>query len=72
VIEIRLDELMKKLGRSYYWLAKQSGVSHNTLWRLKKGKTKGITFDTLESICRVLRCSPGDLLVITNVKKKGR
>lgn len=64
-IKIRIDELLKKQTRSFYWLAKETGVSHTTLWRLKKGRAQGITFVTLQKICRVLRCQPGDVMVLT-------
>ena len=64
----RLDKLLANEKRSFYWLAKETGVSHTTLWRLKKGKAVGINFDTLEKICRALRCQPGDVLFITNDK----
>ena len=64
----RLDKLLAKENRSFYWLAKATGVSHTTLWRLKKGKAVGINFDTLEKICRALRCQPGDVLFLTNDK----
>jgi len=49
-------------GRSFYWLAKQTGISHTTLWRLKKGRSFGINLDTLEKMCRALACQPGDIL----------
>lgn len=62
----RLDKLLANEKRSFYWLAKETGVSHTTLWRLKKGKAVGINFDTLEKICRALRCQPGDVLFLTN------
>ena len=64
----RLDKLLAKQKRSFYWLAKETGVSHTTLWRLKKGKAVGINFDTLEKICRALKCQPGDVLFLTNNK----
>ena len=64
----RLDKLLAKEKRTFYWLAKQTGVSHTTLWRLKKGKAVGINFETLEKICRALRCQPGDVLYLTNDK----
>lgn len=70
MIEIRLDQILKQSGRTYYWLAKEAGISHNTLWRLKKGKAKGLNFETLESICRALECSPGDILVLSGPRKK--
>jgi putative transcriptional regulator len=51
-------------------LAKQTGISHTTLWRLKKGKALGMNLETLEKMCRVLECQPGDILTLTNGKKK--
>jgi putative transcriptional regulator len=74
VIEIRVDELLDEHGRSFYWLSKETGISHTTLWRLKKGKALGINFDTLEKICRGLSCQPGDVLRLASKKKtvKGR
>ena len=63
-----LDKLLSKENRSFYWLAKETGVSHTTLWRLKKGKAAGINFETLEKICRALKCHPGDVLLLTNDK----
>ena len=68
MIEIRIDELLKNCGRSFYWLAKETGISHTTLWRLKKGKALGINFETLEKICETLKCQPGDVLSHRNKK----
>jgi putative transcriptional regulator len=53
-------------------LAKQTGISHTTLWRLKKGKAFGMNLDTLEKMCRVLECQPGDILTLVNPKKNGQ
>ena len=72
MIEIGVDELLAERERTFYWLAKDTGISHTTLWRLKKGKALGINFDTLEKICRALQCQPGDILRLTGVKKKTR
>lgn len=46
----RLDKVLAKEKRTFYWLAKETGVNHTTLWRLKKGKAVGINFETLEKI----------------------
>jgi putative transcriptional regulator len=62
ITKVRIDELLKERGRSFYWLSKQTGISHTTLWRLKKGKALGINFVTLEKICLALDCQPGDVL----------
>jgi putative transcriptional regulator len=72
MIEIRIDHLLEKRGRSFYWLAKETGISHTTLWRLKKGKALGINFETLEKMCGALECQPGDVLSHTNNKKPGK
>ena len=69
MIEIRIDELLENRGRSFYWLAKETGISHTTLWRLKKGKALGINFETLEKMCEALQCQPGDVLSHANRKK---
>ena len=64
----RFDRLLARDKHTFYWLAKETGVSHTTLWRLKKGKAVGINFETLEKICRALRCQPGDVLFLTKDK----
>ena len=70
MIEIQVDQLLAGHGRTFYWLAKETGISHTTLWRLKKGKALGINFDTLEKICAALACQPGDVLTVANGKKR--
>ena len=72
MIEIRVDQLLEEQGRTFYWLAKETGISHSTLWRLKTGRAVGINFPTLEQICRVLSCQPGDVLKLADEKKRGR
>lgn len=69
MIEIRVDELLEAHGHTFYWLAKETGISHTTLWRLKKGRALGINFDTLEKICSVLECQPGDVLRLAREKR---
>lgn len=72
MIEIQVDQLLAGHGRTFYWLAKETGISHTTLWRLKKGKALGINFDTLEKICMALACQPGDVLSVANHHKKAK
>ena len=43
-------------------LAEKIGITTANLSILKTGKAKGIRFDTLEAICKVLNCQPGDVL----------
>ena len=72
MIRVQIDELLREQNRSFYWLAKETGVSHTTLWRLKKDKAQGITFNTLEKICQTLKCQPGDVLKVPGVKKNNK
>ena len=70
MIEVRIGQLLKARGRTFYWLAKETGISHTTLWRLKKDKALGINFVTLEKLCEALNCQPGDLFTYINQKKQ--
>lgn len=72
MIRVQIDELLRERKRSFYWLAKETGVSHTTLWRLKKDKAQGITFNTLELICQTLKCQPGDVLGLSRARKNNK
>ena len=72
MIKIRVDQLLAEHGRTFYWLAKETGISHTTLWRLKKGKALGINFETLEKLCQALKCQPGDVLALAQANKNGK
>lgn len=43
-------------------LAERLGITPANLSILKTGKAKGIRFETLEAICEILQCEPGDIL----------
>ena len=68
MIKIQIDQLLAEHGRTFYWLAKETGISHTTLWRLKKGKALGINFETLEKLCQALKCQPGNVLALGSKK----
>lgn len=72
MIEIKVDQLLAEHGRTFYWLAKETGISHTTLWRLKKDKALGINFETLEKICAALKCQPGDILALPRAGKHAK
>ena len=72
MVKVRVDKLLEEQGRSFYWLSKETGISHTTLWRLRKGMALGINFATLEKICRGLNCQPGEVLTLPNQKKGER
>jgi len=61
-IIINLDVMMAKRKMSLNELSQRIGLTTVNLSILKTGKAKGVRFDTLESICKVLGCQPGDIL----------
>jgi putative transcriptional regulator len=61
-IIVNLDVMMAKRKISSGELAEKIGLTQANLSILKTGKARAIRFSTLEAICRVLDCQPGDLL----------
>ena len=64
-IIINLDVEMAKNKISLTELSEKVDISMTNLSLLKTGKVKGIRFDTLEKICRILKCRPGDILDVS-------
>lgn len=61
-IVVNLDVMMAKRKMSSGELAERIGITPANLSILKTGKARAIRFSTLESICSVLDCQPGDIL----------
>lgn len=61
-IILRLDRVMADRKISLNELADKVGVSNVNLSKMKTGKISAIRFSTLEAICEVLECQPGDIL----------
>ena len=62
MIRINLDVMMAKRKISLTELAEKVGITMSNLSVLKTEKAKAIRFSTLDSICKVLECQPGDIL----------
>jgi putative transcriptional regulator len=62
MINIRLDYLLVDRRMKLKDLADATGLAVNNLSVLKTRKARAIRFSTLESICKVLNCTPGDLI----------
>jgi len=61
-IILRLDRVMADRKMSLNTLAEKVGISNVNLSNIKTGKISAIRFSTLEAICDVLDCQPGDIL----------
>ena len=61
-IILRLDRVMADRKMSLNELSKKVGVANVNLSKLKNGHVSAIRFSTLEAICEILDCQPGDIL----------
>jgi putative transcriptional regulator len=61
-IIVNLDIMLARRKMRSKELAEAIGITEANLSLLKSGKVKGVRFSTLEKICAVLECQPGDLL----------
>ena len=64
-IILRLDRVMADRKISLNELAARVGISNVNLSNLKTGKVKAVRFSTLDAICDVLDCQPGEILEYT-------
>jgi len=62
-IRVTLDRVLLDRRMSLTELSEEVGVTLANLSILKTGKAKAVRFSTLEALCRVLECQPGDILV---------
>lgn len=61
-IVVNLDVMLARRKMSLTELSEKVGITMANLSILKKGKAKAIRFSTLEMLCEVLDCQPGDIL----------
>ncbi len=66
---LNLDRIMKERGITLYELADMVGITQANLSHIKTGKIKAIRFSTLEKICDILDCQPGDLIEFVRDEK---
>lgn len=61
-IQVNLDQMMLKRRISLTELSEKVGITMANLSILKQGHARAVRFSTLERICEVLDCQPGDIL----------
>ena len=62
MIRINLDVVLAKKKMSVTELSEKVGITMANISILKNGKAKAVRFTTLDKICEVLECQPGDIL----------
>jgi putative transcriptional regulator len=68
-IVVNLDVMLAKRKMSLTELSERVNITMGNLSILKTGKAKAIRFSTLDDICKVLQCQPGDLLEYMSEEK---
>ena len=63
MIRVDLDVMMAKRKMSLTELSSKLGITMANLSILKNGHAKAVRMSTLEAICKVLKCQPGDILI---------
>lgn len=64
MIKININELLEKNNKSKYWLKQQMNMTSRNINRIIDRETKSIEFDTIETLCNLLNCTPGDLMTV--------
>ena len=65
-VRIHIDRLLVERGMSVGDFADAIGISPTNVAVLKNGRARAVRFSTLNAICRVLQCQPGDILSWTD------
>ncbi len=66
LIELRVLELLKENNKTKYWLYKQLGMSYQNFNKMINNETKSIRYENIETMCRLLNCTPNELFRISD------
>ena len=69
---VTINQVLKRRGRSAYWLANELGMGHGNLYKYRKSQVQAVNLDLLARMCELLECGPGDLLALIDGKVKGK
>lgn len=61
MVYLRVDDLLKKENKSRYWLVKRMEGNYRTINNMLYKETISIRFDTIDKLCKIFHCKPGDL-----------
>lgn len=64
MVTLNIKEILKKKGKTKYWLVKNMEMGYQTIDDMMNNNTKGIRFETIDKLCKVLECTPNDLFKI--------
>ena len=62
MVIVKIKELLEKKHKTKYWLIKNMETSYQSFTKLMNNETTSIEFDTIDRICRLLKCKIGDII----------
>ncbi len=73
MVKFNIENLLKKNGKSKYWLCKNMNITSRNLNRIIYGETTSISFKYLEDMCKFLDCELSNLISIEqdDISNKG-
>lgn len=66
MIKLNALELLKKRGKTKYWLYNQLNLSYQNFNNMITNKTKSIKYEMIENLCEIFDCSIEDLFVVVD------
>ncbi|MBE6952458.1 MAG: helix-turn-helix transcriptional regulator [Ruminococcaceae bacterium] len=66
MVRLNVLALLEKKGHTKYWLYRQMGMSYQNFNRMVNNETRSLRYKNLETLCRLLECTPSELFLITD------
>jgi len=60
-MKLRILDILKEKQKTKYWLYIRLGLSYQNFNNIVNNKTKSMKFETMQSLCEILECTPNDL-----------
>ena len=62
MIYLNIKEILKQKGKTKYWLIKNMEGGYQNISNMMNNETTGIKFETSEKLCKLLNCTPNDII----------
>lgn len=72
MIYVRVNEILKEQKKSKYWFIKNMEGGYQSLSHLMNNETVSIRFETLEKMCDILNCEPGDIIIRRKSRRRNK
>lgn len=63
MVYLKVKEILNQKKKTKYWFIKKMEGNYQALSNLLNNETTGIYFETIDKICTILECEPGDIIV---------